>query len=37
MTGGGATVGEQVVEETRRNVAALMKMFTERPNEPDAK
>jgi hypothetical protein len=37
MTGGGATVGEQVVEETRRNVAALMKMFTERPNEPDGK
>jgi hypothetical protein len=31
MTGGGATFGEQVIEETRRNVAALTRLFGEPP------
>jgi hypothetical protein len=37
MASGGANLGEQVVEETRRNVAALVKLFAERPIEPDDK
>lgn len=31
MTGGGATVGEQMLDETRRNVAALTRLFAQRP------
>ena len=31
VAGGGATFGEQVIEETRRNVAALTRLFGEPP------
>jgi hypothetical protein len=33
VTSGGATVGEQMLNETRRNVAALTRLFEQRPLE----
>jgi hypothetical protein len=33
VTGGGATAGEQMLNETRRNVAALTRLFEPRPPE----
>jgi len=31
VAGGGAAVGEQMLDETRRNVAALTRLFAQRP------
>ena len=31
VTGGGAAIGEQMLDETRRNVAALTRLFAQRP------
>ena len=33
MASGGATMGDQVLEETRRNVAALTRLFGEPPRD----
>jgi hypothetical protein len=31
VTGGGTAIGEQMLDETRRNVAALTRLFAQRP------